>query len=243
MTGVADQAEDTGLVLRHLRDGVGHHLDVNARQKARLAPVPAQHRLEVHRLAGRPCRHPKRAAADQRLRLGEPGILTCRGDDFLVDGPEGPQADLGQEVARALDERDRQCGVVDLVQACHHPALARRDRGVAGDDREQPRVIALSRGGSIPAVDEIAGRDGVAIRELRVSPDPKRVLEPVCRHGGLADRDVGDFAQLIVKPVEAGKDVAKDVDIGRGGDQGGIEIGDVLGDGKAERLVSGQRLG
>src|SRR5207248_2208889 len=51
-----------------------------------------------------------------------------------------------------------------------------------------------------------------------------------------------NLVQPVVKSVESRKDVAQDVDVGRGRDQRRVEIGDVLGNRKAERLVSCERL-
>jgi hypothetical protein len=70
----------------------------------------------------------------------------------------------------------------------------------------------------------------------------KGVGETVGRNHGLSNCQVRNFAELLVKGVQARKDVAEDVDVTRVRYQRGIEVGNVLSQWKAERLVSGQRL-
>ena len=106
LAAVDDQAQHAGLVLRDLGGGVRHDFDVHMRQRAGLDPIPAGNGLEVHGLAGRPRRHPKGPAADQRVRLGGPRVLARGRDDSLIHDPERPQANQGEEVARALAQGD-----------------------------------------------------------------------------------------------------------------------------------------
>ena len=202
LTPEADQAEDPGFVLRDLGQGVGHHLDMHVSQGACLASVPCGHGFEVHALPGRPRRQAKRPAADQRIRLREPGVLARRRDDLLIDGPERPEANLGQEVARSLAEGDVQRVVVGFGQSAHLGRLARGHLLVARDHGEEARVVALLARGAVPAVDEVAGRDRVSVGEPAVGPDVKRVGKAFRRHDGLAGRQVGHLSQLLVELVE-----------------------------------------
>src|SRR5207248_10887210 len=86
------------------------------------------------------------------------------------------------------------------------------------------------------------GRDRIAIREDGVMPDMECVDEAIRGEVRWADGDVGNLMQRLVELVEAGEDVAKYVHVGRSRDLGGVEVGHVLGDRKAQRLVGGQRL-
>ena len=244
---VPDEAEDARLVIRDRGPRVGLDLDVDARQRARLpvllGAVPAADRDEVHRLALAARAHAKRAAADQGLRFRRPRVLAGGGDDLAVDDPERPQPDQRQEVAAALAELHRERRRVDRGQTAHLRRAAVRDCGVAGDDVEQSRVVALPGGRAVPAVDEVVGGDRIAVGKVRVRADVEGVGHAVGGDRGLAQGEVRELPQPGVELVETGEDVAQYVDVGRGRHHRRVEVGDVLRDGEAQRLVVRQWLG
>src|SRR5207244_11352342 len=110
------------------------------------------------------------------------------------------------------------------------------------DPGDAPGVIRLLRRGPVPAVDEVGRRDRVSVGEPSVGPDMKGVGQAVGRDGRLGGREVGQLAQLLVELVQAGEHVAEDVDVRGARDQGGVEVGKVLRDREAERLVGRQLL-
>src|SRR5579864_8106905 len=202
-----------------------------------LASVPAGHRLEVERLAVCVRGQPKRPAANQRVRLGEPYVLTRGSDDLLVYQPERPEPGQREEVARPLREQDLERVVVDPGEPAQLRGLARGDVAVAGDDLEEPGEIALARDRAAPAVDDVVGGYHIAVGEVSVVAKMKGVGEAVAGDGRLSRRDVRDLMQPRVESIETREDVTQDVDVGRARDQRRIEIRDVLRDRKAERLI------
>src|SRR5690348_15856488 len=188
---------------------------MNLGESPGLAAVPTGHRLEVQGLTGRVRGHAKRPAADQCLRFREPHVLARGGYDLLVDQPERPEPDQGEEIAGSLREQNLEGVVVDRREAAQLRRLAGGDVAVARDDLEQPREIALARDRAIPAVDDVAGRYRIAVGEVRVVPQMKDVRQAVGGDGWLAGRDVGNLMQRRVESIQAGEDVAQDVDVGR----------------------------
>src|SRR5258708_36367929 len=153
-------------LFRSLCRRFGHHLDVNVHQLAGGSSIPSNRGLEVHRLSWHPPGHAKRSAADERLRLGEPGVLAGGRDHLLVHHPEGPQAKLREKVARLPGPRRGEGEIVDPGEPAQLSRPSRRDCVIARDDVEEPGEIALLGGGAAPAVDEVARGDGVAIVDL-----------------------------------------------------------------------------
>lgn len=77
---------------------------------------------------------------------------------------------------------------------------------------------------------------------MRVLAQVKGVRQAVGRDVGQRGGDVRYLVQPVVEAVETREDVAQYVDVGGRGDLRRVEVGDVLGDGEAERLVGGEDL-
>ncbi len=243
LASISDEAVPARFIAGDLGRLVGEDIDVDALQRAGLAAKPRRNRLEIQRLARGARGHAKRSAADERLGFREPHVLAGGCDHLAVDQPERPQPDECRPVAGAPGQGRCECVVVHLHQAAERARPAGRHRVVARDHREQPGEIALLGRRAIPAVDEIVSGDRIAVGERGVVPDMKGVVdEPVGGKVGRSDGEVGDLVQRLVEFVEAGEDVTQDVDVCRRRHLRRIQVGHVLRDGEAERLVLGEHF-
>ena len=158
------------LVLGDRRGEVGDYVDMDLLQCRLGRAPPVVDGTELQRLLRSPSAHLVGTGSDQCFGLGPPGVLTTGLDGLLADdGGDGrEERHLGYEVAARLRQLDHEGVVVGRGHPAQGGGLLGFDVFVAVDQGNFGRVVTLQLGSAAPRVDEVFGRDLVAVRELDV---------------------------------------------------------------------------